>query len=302
MVRVKGRGGNGEAMKKNCVVLFALLIVLGISSPAKAVLVNVTGTLTFQVSTWNPFYGDFNNGNPFQIDVDPVTGAFSIPASVYVPAGDAIIYSLPTGLWPLGPVTLTGAGNAAGSFGPGWGPLAPGVGPVQCTGGGSNVNNCVPGNGSAQFGGLMGLAVVAHLYSGWPTVTAPTTSMIPLLNLPLSMFGDYNNNVFSSTGPMSGWGNGWTTGQAYVTNNTLTNAYSNSNLATVTGNFWDGAYITEMGSTINLVTSAFIRQFGSTNIPVTAFMSFTIVPEPSTALMVGAGLLGLIVAGRRKRA
>lgn len=289
-------------MKKKFVVAFALTLALtlGMASPAKAVLAQVSGTLAFTVSDWNPFLGVLNDGNPFVIDIDPVTGAFSLPASIYQAHGRAgTIYSLPSPLHPLGPVTLTGA-NFAGNFGPAWTPAA-GTGP-NCPVSGGNVNNCVPGNG---FGGLMGINVNAHLYSGAPLLTMPPTTMAPLLTLPLRMFGDYNNNVFTSVFPMSGWGNGWTTGQAFVSNNTLTNTFANSNLATISGNFWDGAYITEVGSQINLVTSAFLREFGSTNIPVVAVMTITalsIVPEPSTALLVGVGLLGLVVAGRRKQA
>lgn len=288
-------------MKKNFFVAFALALALtiGMASPAKAVLAQVSGTLLFQVSTWNPFPGVLNDGNPFTINIDPTTGAFSLPASIYQAHGRAgTIYTLPASLHPLGPVTLTGK-NFAGNFGPAW-TGAPGTGP-NCPTGGANVNNCVPASG---FGGLMGLQVNAHLYTGAPTLTMPPTTMSPLLTLPLSMFGDYNNNVFTTKFPMSGWGNGWTTGQAFVSNNTGTNTFANTNIATITGNFWDGAYITEVGSTINLVTSAFLREFGSTNIPVIATMSITIlsiVPEPSTALLVGVGLLGLIVAGRRKQ-
>ncbi len=293
-------------MKKNCVALFALLILLGISAPAKAVMVQVTGSLNFQVATWNPFIAAINDGNPFWIDVNPTTGAFSLPASIYQAHASATNFDLPSSMVPLGPVTLTGQ-NKAGAFGPTWVPAPNSLAPMgnPCNGiGGVNVNNCVPGNG---FGGIMGLQVNAHLYSGAPTLVTITPGMVPLLTLPLSMFGDYNANIYQPTPTfpvaMSAWGNGWTTGVAYVTNNTVTNSFSNANLATVTGHFWDGSYITATGSTINLVTSAFIREFNSTNIPVTAVMSLVIlpIPEPSTALLLGAGLLGLVVAGNRKR-
>ena len=110
------------------------------------------------------------------------------------------------------------------------------------------------------------------------------------LNVPISVIGKGGS---VSAGGIIVDGAPWTTGVGKVTTD-----------GPVAGMF--AAAGTAMGalgaasSTLTLVTPAHVNAAGLTRLPTFAALSLHFIPEPGTALLLGAGLAGLVAVGRKR--
>lgn len=207
----------------------------------------------------------------------PIT--LNIPSAVVDVTGNTL--SLPAGIasvtgmfvpvtgFPLNLITgiIVTASNGAGSF----------AVPGGADGGSANV----PGGG---FGGTMPINGVAQVKGALA------------LNLPLSVIGVGGT---TSAGGIIVDGAPWTTGAAMITTDGM-----NMSMFTNTQGGLAGA-LGALSSTVTLVTPAHVNAAGLTRLPVFAVAAIHTeglpVPEPGTLLLLGAGLAGLGVVGRRAR-
>jgi hypothetical protein len=176
-----------------------------------------------------------------------------------------------TGITSAAPVTrvaLSLTGHAAGSFTPSGGP-----------GGG--------------LGGAMTLGGTAKImaYSGYVT----------LVLVPLYLVG--GPAPFTTSGSIlptrTWWGTGWTTGVQTLMVPATTVIGGTQTPYTVTAT---GADLRTAGGagTLVLITPMLIRSNLTPDIPTFATLTLNYVPEPNTLLLVGVGIAGLALHGRKR--
>ncbi len=95
------------------------------------------------------------------------------------------------------------------------------------------------------------------------------------------------------------FGGGWTTGNVQVIG--TTGPFAGRILASTTGTDQRTA---GGGGTIVLVTPTLTRTNvgGSENLPLVGKLTLTFVPEPGTLMLLGSGVAGLAMLGRRRKA
>lgn len=193
--------------------------------------------------------------------VDVTGGTLTVPAGIASVTGMFV----PVTGFPLNLITgiIVTAANAKGTF----------FTPAPSDGGQANI----PGG---SFGGKMAITGVAQVKGALA------------INLPLSVIGSGGS---LSAGGIVVDGAPWTTGAAMVTTDNMMTV-----MATMAGG--QAGVLGATSSTVTLVTPAHVNAAGLTRIPTFAVASlhFT-APEPGTLLLLGAGLVGLGLVGRRAR-
>jgi hypothetical protein len=165
--------------------------------------------------------------------------------------------------FPLNLITgiVVTAANGAGSFSV----------PAPADGGPANI-------AGGAFGGIMPINGVVQVKGALA------------LNVPISVIG--KGGVVSAGGIVVD-GAPWTTGVGKVTTD-----------GAVMGMFAAaGTAAGPLGaasSTLTLVTPAHVNAAGLTRLPTFASLSLHFIPEPGTALLLGAGLAGLVAIGRKR--
>jgi hypothetical protein len=143
----------------------------------------------------------------------------------------------------------------------------------------------------ATLGGTMALGGALRLYA-----FCSPGSCAPLLEVPLSVAGSPGAKATWTGGGVSltAIGAGWTAGNAVVTLPT--------SMGVVTASFagYDGR-VGGLG-TLQLVTPIRVETNGLGTLLLWSSLTLTFVPEPSTALLLGAGTLALAALGRRRLA
>jgi hypothetical protein len=199
-------------------------------------------------------------GLPIPTTTVDVTGG-----TLTIPAGIAATAGLfvPVTGFPLNLITgiVVTASNGAGSFSV----------PGPADGGAASI----PGGG---FGGKMPILGVAQVKGALA------------INVPLSVVGKGGS---VNAGGIVVEGAPWTTGLAKVT----TTGAPKAMFATAGGM---AGVLGALSSTVTLVTPAHVNAAGLARLPVFAVASLHFIPEPGTALLLGAGLAGLVALGRKR--
>jgi hypothetical protein len=122
------------------------------------------------------------------------------------------------------------------------------------------------------------------------------------LTVPLSSFGVEGATAMVSSPlgvSITAFGSGWTTGKVEVIG--TTGDFAGMVLASATGT--DQRTLIGGLGTIVLVTPTLTKTnvAGSENLPLIGTLTLTYVPEPTTLMLLGAGVAGLAVLGRRRK-
>jgi hypothetical protein len=241
-------------MRKLFGFVAAAALALGVSAPAQAAPVSVTGALSIAVGTLPPIVLTIPSAT-----VDVTGGTMTVGAGL---AGVTGLFVPITG-FPLNLITgiVVTAANGAGSF----------FVPAPADGGAANI----PGG---AFGGIMPVLGVAQVKGALA------------INVPLSNVGAGGS---VNAGGIVVEGAPWTTGVGMVTTTAAPMA-----MATVVGGMVGP--LAGLSSTVTLVSPAHINAAGLTRIGTIAALSLHFIPEPGTALLLGAGIAGLVALGRKR--
>lgn len=247
-------------MRKLKVLLFAAAFLAGTVTTSTAATITLSGAGSSLSVALGALPAIVLGGNDTQIFVSSGSGGFTEPAGAFGPSTIPLPKSLFTGVPLISGLTLAGFGN------------------------GTKIVNGALGTAT---GGLAGSALV---------------NVLQLLNLsiPLSVVGQAGATTMKASGgiAITVIGQGWTTGVASVTGVTTgTPATGNTNTAVLSGsdNRTPGH-----GGTITLVSGFQAITNVAGTLPGFAIQALSFVPEPGTLLLLGSGVAGLAVLGRRR--
>jgi len=164
-----------------------------------------------------------------------------------------------------------------------------------CGAGNHATNDALNWTGTTGTGGLSGSVYL-------------TNSLFQTLDgeIPLSVVGNggtLSGGLIFNLIQLTIEGNPWTTAAVTSTGVLSTRGPSGDVTMVLTAAGFDNRDASGQG-TLQLVTPALVTMTGalSGTIPVIADMTLDFVPEPSTALLLGSGIAGLVVLGRRRLA
>jgi len=201
--------------------------------------------------------------------VDVTGSTITVPAGV-VTQGAPITISV-SGSTAIAQIKASGIGNQSGTFS---------LGGITAQLPGEVCASAAPGeacNAGGGIGGAMGITGTVFVS------IIPNVVVIPV-NLAAAGIGQGG----ATPNPFTFDNAGFTTGQAFVR---TTNSVAGSQQFTVTG--------ATGGGSASLVSPTFLSALGNI-LPVTTTLTVP-VPEPGTLLLLGAGVAGLAVVGRRRR-
>jgi hypothetical protein len=247
-------------MRKSCQFAVVLIAALALAGTAQGAVLT-SASILFPFWTTTPITGT-GVGTSVGLGATATLGSDVLQGTVRVTG----VTSSP----PIDGTFLTLTGHAVGSF----------------------VAGAGPGSG---LGGPMTLGAQIRVtgYSG----------NVTLVRVPLSPAGQPGGFVSSTGGGgtlIRVYGTGWTTGvqtlMAPLT--TIGGMTSTGNVATVTATGADLRTASGAG-TLVLITPIYIRTNLAGDIPNFATLTLNYVPEPSTLLLVGLGMAGLALRGRK---
>jgi hypothetical protein len=154
-------------------------------------------------------------------------------------------------------------------------------------------NFVASGGPAGGFGGAMPLSGLAKIKGFGATLLA-----VPLT--PVGKPGGYVGTTGGGGTIIQASGTGWTTGTLTLMAPATTVAGSTTTPQTVTGSGTDLRNAAGAG-TLVLVTPLYIRTNLAGDIPTFAVLTLNYVPEPGTLLLLGSGIAGLALLGRKRR-
>jgi hypothetical protein len=256
-------------------LLFAVgVLALGLSAQAGAATLTITSNsvLGLGVGALPPL--GFDPTSEPSVVVDDLTGAFTVPANLFTGATN-VPTQLFTGVDLISGLRIEIQGHDAI-------PLALGALP------GAQVGNVVRvGGGFGGEGSIQGTTFV---------------NVLKLFDLviPLTPVGQNDGFVTALEGSLliTVYGTGWTTGVVAITGVTTETPATNVVNTVVFAGFdnrgLDGVGQVQIISPFKAVTSA------AGNLPGLAVMTLNFVPEAGTLLLLGSGVVGLALLGRRR--
>jgi hypothetical protein len=264
-------------MRKLSKLLLAAVLSLGLAGSANAaILTLVASTVGVGIGALPPI--TFPQGGPVPIFVSSGGGSFVEPASVFT--GSVM---LPTSLF-TGVALINGL--TIGNF-------ANGTKTVFAGGGGAGL----PKSGLVGAGGGFG--------GPGPLLGTAFVNVLGLFNLavPLSAVGNTSASTYVIAGTLAVTviATNWTTGAVAITGITTGTPFGNQ-INTVTFAGYDNrtaghAGVVQLISPFKIITNA------AGNLPGIAIQTLTFigaVPEPGTLLLIGSGVVGLAILGRKR--
>jgi hypothetical protein len=249
------------------ILLAAALLVAGHAGAGTLV---YGGQLSLQLATL-PGLGVPGGGGTFVAGSGPHLSSFGVSAGAFGPASSSVAV---TASMTVLSVRFSGVANTTGTF---------------------------SGTGGAGLGGTMGLSGLAKIC----LVFDPSCAYV---NVPVPLAGGFGiSGSQFITGPVNITlqHTGWTTGLVATTIHQAGSTVSTAGVAGFVHGAASATSSTAAGSgmvQLVTVTKAFTSLTGSfPELPLFGVLTLQFVPEPGTLLLAGAGVLGLILVGRKNR-
>jgi len=273
-------------MRRSILIALAGLLAVGVAGSARAATLGFTGTLGINIFgardlAGKPIYLTVPGAGSAQVTDDGNLHllSFTLPGGTFGPS-TVTRYVLPTAVTGISSLRFTLSQNLGGSF--------------------SGISGGPPGGGPM---GLSGLAKICFTFGGPGCIS---NLSIPLTSTAGNGFGIGGTRTVPSPIALTMLNAPWTIGQPLMTIHTPGSTFSTPVLP---GGFAHGpASLTsstaQPSGVVQLVTVSKVYtslQGAFPEVPLTAVLTMRFVPEPGTLLLLGFGVAGLALHGRRKR-